>query len=85
MCSDGCDRAARDDRSGLLASGPRRLAALRAAGVEPVGPAAQERLGARKRAAARGVPLRELARRTGLSVAYCVLIRRGEEVPHARW
>jgi hypothetical protein len=30
-------------------------------------------------------PLRELARRTGLSVAYCVLIRRGEEVPHARW
>ena len=29
--------------------------------------------------------LRELARRTGLSVAYCGLIRRGAEVPHARW
>jgi len=32
-----------------------------------------------------GVPLRELARRTGLSVSYCGLIRRGVEVPHARW
>jgi CRISPR-associated endonuclease Cas1 len=32
-----------------------------------------------------GVPLRELARRTGLSVAYCARIRRGEEVPHQRW
>jgi predicted transcriptional regulator len=31
------------------------------------------------------VPLRELARRTGLSVAYCARIRRGEEVPHLRW
>lgn len=32
-----------------------------------------------------GVPLRELARRTGLSVPYCARIRRGEEVPHERW
>lgn len=31
------------------------------------------------------VRLRELARRTGLSVAYCARIRRGEEVPHQRW
>jgi CRISPR-associated endonuclease Cas1 len=31
------------------------------------------------------VALRELARRTGLSVAYCARIRRGEEVPHERW
>jgi CRISPR-associated endonuclease Cas1 len=31
------------------------------------------------------VPVRELSRRTGLSVAYCARIRRGEEVPHARW
>ena len=31
------------------------------------------------------VPLRELSRRTGLSVAYCARIRRGEEVPHPRW
>jgi len=35
--------------------------------------------------AIQGVPVRELARRTGLSVAYCARIRRGEEVPHARW
>jgi len=35
--------------------------------------------------ALQGVPVRELARRTGLSVAYCARIRRGEEVPHARW
>jgi len=35
--------------------------------------------------ALQGVPLRELARRTGLSVAYCARIRRGDEVPHARW
>jgi CRISPR-associated endonuclease Cas1 len=35
--------------------------------------------------AIQGVPIRELARRTGLSVAYCARIRRGEEVPHARW
>lgn len=32
-----------------------------------------------------GVPLSELARRTGLSVSYCGLIRRGVEVPHERW
>ena len=32
-----------------------------------------------------GVSLRELARRTGLSVAYSARIRRGEEVPHPRW
>jgi hypothetical protein len=32
-----------------------------------------------------GVPLRELARRTGLSVGYLARVRRGEEVPHARW
>ena len=32
-----------------------------------------------------GVPLSAMARRTGLSVAYCARIRRGEEVPHARW
>lgn len=31
------------------------------------------------------VSLGELARRTGLSVAYCARIRRGDEVPHARW
>jgi hypothetical protein len=35
--------------------------------------------------AIQAVPLRELARRTGLSVAYCARIRRGEEVPHQRW
>jgi CRISPR-associated endonuclease Cas1 len=35
--------------------------------------------------AIQGVPLRELARRTGLSVAYCARIRRGDEVPHERW
>ena len=35
--------------------------------------------------AIQGVPLSELSRRTGLSVAYCARIRRGEEVPHARW
>jgi CRISPR-associated endonuclease Cas1 len=35
--------------------------------------------------AIQGVPLRELARRTGLSVGYCARVRRGEEVPHARW
>lgn len=35
--------------------------------------------------AIQGIPIRELARRTGLSVAYCARIRRGEEVPHARW
>jgi hypothetical protein len=33
----------------------------------------------------RDVSLRELSRRTGLSVAYCARIRRGVEVPHARW
>lgn len=32
-----------------------------------------------------GVPLRELARRTGLSVSNCARIRRGEAVPHERW
>jgi CRISPR-associated endonuclease Cas1 len=35
--------------------------------------------------AIQGVPLRELARRTGLSVPYCGRIRRGVEVPHPRW
>jgi hypothetical protein len=35
--------------------------------------------------AIQAVPLRELARRTGLSVPYCARIRRGEEVPHLRW
>ena len=30
------------------------------------------------------VSLGELARRTGLSVAYCARIKRGEEVPHLR-
>ncbi len=33
----------------------------------------------------RAVPLRELARRTGLSVSYCGAIRGGREVPHQRW
>ena len=32
-----------------------------------------------------GVPLRELARRTGLSVPYCGQIRQGQMVPHERW
>ena len=32
----------------------------------------------------RNVPLRELQRRTGLSLRYCSLIRRGERVPHPR-
>lgn len=31
-----------------------------------------------------GVPLKELRRRTGLSLRYCSLIRRGEQVPHRR-
>jgi hypothetical protein len=35
--------------------------------------------------AIQGVPLREPARRTGLSVGYLARVRRGEEVPHARW
>lgn len=35
--------------------------------------------------AIQGVSLGELARRTGLSIAYCARIRRGEEVPHPRW
>ncbi len=35
--------------------------------------------------AIQGVPLRELGRRTGLSVGYLARIRRGEEVPHQRW
>jgi uncharacterized protein with Zn-ribbon domain DUF2116 len=35
--------------------------------------------------AIQGVPLRELARRTGLSVPYCARIWWGEEVPHERW
>jgi len=35
--------------------------------------------------AIQGVPIRELARRTGLSVAYCARVRRGDEVPHERW
>jgi hypothetical protein len=31
-----------------------------------------------------GIPLRQLAEATGLSVGYCALIRRGERVPHPR-
>ncbi len=33
----------------------------------------------------RGVPLRKLAARTGLSVTYCGEIRRGLHTPHPRW
>jgi CRISPR-associated endonuclease Cas1 len=113
-CGDACEaeaRAARD-RTPFEGAGVRALAALRAAGVEPVDEAARQRLGARQRErqreenawnaahperadaevfrrevlpAIQGVPLRELARRAGLSVAYCARIRRGQEVPHARW
>lgn len=32
-----------------------------------------------------GVPIRRLAKATGLSVGYCALIRRGLRVPHPRW
>lgn len=35
--------------------------------------------------ALQGVTLRELARRTGLSIPYLSKVRRGVEVPHARW
>jgi hypothetical protein len=31
------------------------------------------------------VPIRELARRTGLSLAYCRQIKRGQVVPHPMW
>jgi CRISPR-associated endonuclease Cas1 len=31
------------------------------------------------------VPVRRLARLTGLSVSYCALVRRGRYVPHPRW
>jgi CRISPR-associated endonuclease Cas1 len=33
----------------------------------------------------RGVPVRQLAAMTGLSVGYCALVRRGLRTPHARW
>lgn len=32
-----------------------------------------------------GVTLRELVRRTGLSIPYLSKVRRGVETPHARW
>ena len=35
--------------------------------------------------AIRNVPVRQLARSTGLSVGQCSYIRRGERVPHPRW
>lgn len=35
--------------------------------------------------AIQNVSLGELARRTSLSVPYLARVRRGEEVPHARW
>lgn len=35
--------------------------------------------------AIREVPVRRLAKITGLSVNYCATIRRGERTPHARW
>lgn len=113
-CSDDCEAEARaaQDQSAWEGGGVRALAALRSAGIEPLGKAARARLGARQvvrrheentwnaghpgradQAAfqrevlprIQNVPLRELARRTGLSVAYCARIRRGEEVPHRRW
>jgi CRISPR-associated endonuclease Cas1 len=31
------------------------------------------------------MPIRKLAKQTGLSMRYCALIRRGERVPHPRW
>jgi hypothetical protein len=31
------------------------------------------------------VPIRELARRTGLSLGYCRQIKRGQVVPHPMW
>ena len=113
-CSSECEAEARaaQDKVPFYDSGPRRLAELRAVGVEPVGDVARARIADRQRERQRqenawnathpdradpdtfrrgvlpgiqGVPIRELARRTGLSVAYCARIRRGEEVPHERW